>query len=241
MGKTELNEHEAMTRHLAIGDIHGCLDALQTLVEFVGLREDDRLVTLGDYINRGPDTLGVLDWLVQFSQNGHLIAIKGNHEAMLLDGLSIELERYRWLKRGRSEPRACRDYANFTDTRRKDLKLEHWEFLFEKLVAFHETETHFFVHGSVDPSLPLHQQPEELLFWGDYKRKFPRHISGKIMVCGHKLQSSGLPATNGNAICIDTGACKNGWLTCLDSQSGDFWQANQSGDTRRMNLSDLSF
>ncbi|MAE65578.1 MAG: hypothetical protein CMJ18_15020 [Phycisphaeraceae bacterium] len=59
------------------------------------------------------------------------------------------------------------------------------------------------------------------------------------MVCGHTSQQSGLPLTNGHAICVDTNIYGGGWLTCLDVASGTFWQANEQGDTRRMHLEDL--
>ncbi|KAA1258093.1 Serine/threonine-protein phosphatase 1 [Rubripirellula obstinata] len=230
-----------MPRHLAIGDIHGCLDALQTLVEFVGLRDDDDvLVTLGDYIDRGPDSRGVLDWLLEFNKAGRLVSLKGNHEVMLMEGRRIESERHRWFKFGGRE--TLESYAEDEDdvAGLEDIPLTHWEFLFDKLVSTYETETHIFVHASLDPSLPIAEQSDYLLHWGGYSDNFPRHVSGKTMVCGHKIQSTGRPATNGNAICIDTGAYKpDGWLTCLDPATGEIWQANQSGETRRMMLSEL--
>jgi serine/threonine protein phosphatase 1 len=67
----------------------------------------------------------------------------------------------------------------------------------------------------------------------------PRHESGKIMVCGHTSQKSGLPISNGHAVCIDTWACGTGWLSCLHVESGMIWQANQAGDTRKLHLDDL--
>jgi len=58
------------------------------------------------------------------------------------------------------------------------------------------------------------------------------HCSGKIMVCGHTSQKSGVPLNLGHAICIDTWAYGKGWLTCLDVISGRVWQANQAGQQR---------
>ena len=60
----------------------------------------------------------------------------------------------------------------------------------------------------------------------------PPHESGKVMVCGHTSQKSGVPRNIGHAVCIDTWACGRGWLTCLDVGSGRYWQANQRGETR---------
>ena len=60
-------------RHLAVGDIHGCFKALTTLATLVPFREDDVVITLGDYVNRGPNSCGVLDWLIRYRDKGRLI------------------------------------------------------------------------------------------------------------------------------------------------------------------------
>lgn len=60
------------------------------------------------------------------------------------------------------------------------------------------------------------------------------------MVCGHSSQKSGLPLNHGHAICIDTWACGQGWLTCLDVESGKVWQANEARETRHFSLDDLN-
>lgn len=72
-------------RHLAIGDIHGCSRALDALLAVVKPRPDDLLITLGDYVNRGPDSRGVVERLVSLHRAGHLIALTGNHEQMMLE------------------------------------------------------------------------------------------------------------------------------------------------------------
>ena len=67
-------------RTLAIGDIHGSNIALKALSEYVGFRSDDIIVTLGDYIDRGPDSKGVIDFLIELGQTHQLINLKGNHD-----------------------------------------------------------------------------------------------------------------------------------------------------------------
>src|SRR6056297_101271 len=86
---------------------------------------------------------------------------------------------------------------------------------------------------------PPHEQSDRSLYRDRYLDKFPGHVSGKFPVCGHKSQDSGVPVTNGHAVCIDTAACKGRWLTCLCVDSGSIWQANQNGETRRMHLDEL--
>jgi len=89
----------------------------------------------------------------------------------------------------------------------------------------------FFVHANYESHRPLSEQPEEMLYWEKFNDP-PPHQSGKIMVCGHTPQKSGIPRNIGHAICIDTWAYGNGWLTCLDVGSGKYWQANQRRETR---------
>src|SRR5262249_45198550 len=72
-------------RLLAIGDIHGCLHALTTLLDLVTPRSKDQIITLGDYVDRGPDSRGVLDHLIDLHDAGRLVALRGNHDAMMLE------------------------------------------------------------------------------------------------------------------------------------------------------------
>ena len=58
-------------RYLAVGDIHGCFKALTTLAAFVPFQRDDLLITLGDYVNRGPDSCSVLDWLIAYQRRAN--------------------------------------------------------------------------------------------------------------------------------------------------------------------------
>ncbi len=73
-------------RTLAIGDIHGCSVALDALLDLVAPGAGDLVVALGDYVDRGPDSLGVMNRLVRMSKvGGGLIALRGNHEEMMMD------------------------------------------------------------------------------------------------------------------------------------------------------------
>src|SRR5579863_4211348 len=73
-----------MPRTIAIGDIHGCSTALEALLAAVEPKPDDTIVTLGDYVNRGIDSKGVLDQLVNLKKRCNLVPLLGNHEATLL-------------------------------------------------------------------------------------------------------------------------------------------------------------
>jgi serine/threonine protein phosphatase 1 len=217
-------------RHLAIGDIHGCLTALKALERHVPFRPEDRIVTLGDYVDRGPDSRGVLDWLIERHGQGTLIPLIGNHELMMLSARHDPYALEAWLVSGGDAALASYG-APGVPGRIEDVPKEHWAFLEEETHPWHEIETHFFVHANAYADCPLEEQPDSVLYWERFDGQ-PPHESGKVMVCGHTPQRSGRPLSIGHAICLDTAACRGGWLTCLDVKSGFYWQANQLGYTR---------
>ncbi|MGY8686505.1 MAG: metallophosphoesterase, partial [Verrucomicrobiales bacterium] len=67
-------------RTFAIGDIHGCLTSLEALAAYADFQSDDIVVTLGDYVDRGPNSKGVIDWLLALRERCQLIHLRGNHE-----------------------------------------------------------------------------------------------------------------------------------------------------------------
>ncbi len=227
-----------MARHLAIGDIHGCFDALRNLVDFVEFRSDDVIVTLGDYVDRGPNSCAVLDWLLHVDTVHTLVPLRGNHDIMMSDARDDDPSFDKWIKCGGDA--TLRSYSPFDGDSGElaDVPDNHWQFLEQRLVPTFETDTHFFVHANAYPEIPLEDQPDFMLYWEQYNDP-PMHDSGKIMVCGHTSQKSGQPVSNGNAICIDTWAHGRGWLTCLHTESGFIWQANNAGETRKMYLDEL--
>jgi serine/threonine protein phosphatase 1 len=217
-------------RYLAVGDIHGCFRSLTALAAFVPFQSEDVLITLGDYVNRGPASCAVLDWLIAYKRRGKLVALRGNHEWMMLQARESEDAFRGWVACGGDATLAS--YSPFGDAGRLvDVPDSHWQFLEEETRAWFETDTHFFVHASAYPACPLAEQPDFMLYWEAFDDP-PPHESGKIMVCGHTSQKSGKPRNIGHAVCIDTWACGQGWLTCLDVGSGKYWQANQRGETR---------
>lgn len=226
-----------MPRHLAIGDIHGCAGALQHLCQFVGIRQDDVIITLGDYCNRGPNTREVLDWLLWTDSAHQLRALRGNHEIMMLRARDNDEEYQRWLKAGGNATLRSYGPRNAPGSL-SDIPDEHWDFLENRLLAYFETSSHFFVHANAYAELPLDEQPEFMLYWEPFHEP-PRHESGKIMICGHTSQRSGLPKVAKHGICIDSGACITGWLTCLHAETGKIWQANADGERREMWVDDL--
>lgn len=213
-------------RHFAIGDIHGCATALAELLEFVAPGSDDVVVTLGDYVDRGPDSRGVIDLLLGLGSSCRHIPLRGNHEIMMLDARMTESWLGPWLEYGGEATLAS--YGGSFD----DVPDEHIEFLENSLLPYYECDTHFFVHANARAEMPLDKQPDAARYWQKF-RDPKAHVSGKVMVCGHTPQASGVPLQNDHAICIDTKVyADDGWLTCLDVASGMIWQASDFGETR---------
>lgn len=219
-----------MGRLLAIGDIHGCLTALMTLQKCVPILDDDLVVSLGDYVDRGPNSREVIDWMIGRHATGKLIPLRGNHEIMMCDSRSDEDVRRTWLAVGGVATLAS--YHPGVGGELSHVPAAHWDFIENKTLPYFETETHLFVHAGVDADLALSDQFDEALYW----RKFyfpPPHCSGKTMICGHTAQREGVPLNIGHAVCIDTWVYGQGWLTCLNPANGEYWQANQHGESRR--------
>lgn len=215
-----------MPRTLAIGDVHGHCDALKALIDFVELAEGDTVVTLGDYVNRGPDSRGVMETLLALQKKVNLISLMGNHENMTLQAAQNWGAFEAWRDCGGNA--TLRSYGiqsmdAFPET--------HLEFM-RTCRRFYETQKHILLHANFDPSLPMEEQFDGDLLWQHMIKAPGRHISGKTIICGHTPQKSGRPSNYGSAVCIDTDVNRAGWLTCLEPATGRFWQARDDGGTR---------
>lgn len=213
-------------RTIAIGDIHGCLNALSALIRLIDPQPQDTIVTLGDYVDRGLDSKGVLELLIQLEHQCRLVPILGNHDEMMLRARNSPAEFEVWKNMGGQS--ALESYG---DTNQLDqIPPAHFEFL-EKCLSRYETDTHFFLHANYKPNLPLDQLDVRMLRWRSLRDEVPGpHVSGKIAVLGHTPQPDILDL--GYLICVDTGCCKGGWLTAFDVNSRRIWQVNERGDVR---------
>lgn len=225
-------------RHLAIGDIHGHLRALEALLAAVAPQPGDLIITLGDYVDRGPNTRGVVELLMDWQDRERLIPLQGNHELIMLDARGEDYDL--WLQVGGRE--ALASYASpGTDGSLADIPVEHWDFITRRCRRWYETADTIFVHAGVDPELPLEEQDEYDLCWKKFvPSRLQPHISGKRVICGHTAQKSGLPFNAGHHVCIDT--CiygPGGWLTCLDVATDHIWQADREGRIRERQLPDV--
>jgi serine/threonine protein phosphatase 1 len=225
-------------RVLAIGDIHGCSRALDYLLAAIGPRRNDLIITLGDYVDRGPDSAGVINCLLKLKQSHQVICLRGNHEQLMLMARGGRDRLAEWLHSG-AQATLASYVAPGASATLADVPAAHWNFLENECVDWHETDTHLFVHAGVDPSLPMQGQPDFVLKWERFDAPIP-HASGKTVVCGHTVQKNGTPRNVGHAICIDTGAWRKGWLTCLEATTGYLWQTTQTGEFRSGWLHDFA-
>ena len=215
-------------RTIAIGDIHGCARALDAVLNAVRPTPRDVVVTLGDYIDRGPDSRGVVERLARLNSVCNLVPIMGNHEEMLLRVLAGDLFLIdEWLRVGGEA--TLDSYA--IDSPR-EIPDHHVGFL-RSLRPWHESPTHLFLHANYDPQRSLKKQPAQLLRWVSIHDQLPGpHRSRKTAIVGHASQKAGQILDLGYVKCIDTWVYGNGWLTAFEVNSGQIWQSDRDGRLR---------
>lgn len=207
----------------AIGDIHGRLGALRKLlVELDPFK--DRLVFLGDYVDRGPDSSGVLDLLVEVaSECPRTVFLRGNHDWLMLHARSDAEQRKYW----REKCGGMATLKSYPGGSLSGVPMAHWFFLENTCRDSFETDNHIYVHGGLEPDLPLPQQSVRTLHWRRIFEAAP-HFSGKRVVCGHTQQISGMPLNLGHTLCVDT----REWLTAVNVNNNSFVQARNDGAFR---------
>lgn len=210
------NPGESTGRLLAFGDIHGCRTQLSTLLEAVAPHEDDRLVFLGDYIDRGPDSAGVIDDLLALRARGpRCVFLRGNHEQMLLDTLAGGDPRLFLCNGG------DRTIASYRERGTWPPPADHLAF-FRQLAALYTTEHFIFVHAGLRPGLAVERQHPDDLLWIRDAFLDSDFDWGKPVVFGHTPRQE--PLLKANRIGLDTGCVFGGRLTCCDVLSRQVWQ-----------------
>jgi serine/threonine protein phosphatase 1 len=168
-----------MTRHIVIGDIHGCKKTLEALILELKLTTDDLLIFLGDYVDRGPDSAGVIRFLMQLSQTYNCVFLRGNHEQMMLDSLQDAQMMQSWLKYGGAET-----LMSFHVESVYEVPADIIEWL-EHLPYYFVTHQAIYVHAGVNPTNINPLEDKEAMLW---IRKFdadPEKTDGKWIVHGH--------------------------------------------------------
>jgi Calcineurin-like phosphoesterase len=196
----------------AIGDVHGCFDKLVRLLGRCRLHcgaRPMRLVFVGDYVDRGPQSRRVVELLIdtQRTSPDRVVCLRGNHEAMLLAATEGDDMEALWLVNG-----AGATLRSYGVAQAAEMPAEHLAW-FRSLALAYDDGRRYFVHAGVDPRVPLAQQREHDQLW--IREPFLRHQGeyGRLIVHGHTPLPSGRPDLHANRLNIDTGAVLGGPLT----------------------------
>jgi len=216
------------SRIIAIGDPHGCSKALDALLKACEPRQDDTVVVMGDFIDRGEDVPGVIDQLLALSETCDLIPLMGNHEEMLLGILGGQFaDLAPWLSFGGKET-----LEGYGATTPWEIPPEHVQFM-QSCRYWAEMDHHFFVHANYNERKKFPKMDATTLLWESLPQRMPGpHRSGKKAIVGHTSQKNGEILNLGYLLCIDTFCYGGGWLTAIDLTSGAFWQADVNGRIR---------
>lgn len=226
VGRIHLDEQPAVI--YAIGDIHGCLDKLKRLeaaivADAAGIEGDKLIITLGDYVDRGPASAQTLNWLLAPPPSGfRRICLRGNHEVMFLSALDNPKALSDWLEWGGREtlqsygidPTSFRAMSGKTRAQVLEsfIPEEHRAFLGDSPLMV--TVGDFtFVHAGIRPNIGLDQQREKDLLWIREPFLSANHGLQTTVVHGHTPKAE--PDMGHNRIGIDTGAFAGGPLTAL--------------------------
>lgn len=215
-------------RILVIGDIHGEWDKFLSLYQQLKFNpEQDLLIFLGDYIDRGQQSFEALAWMYGHQQAKNIIMLRGNHEQMLLDYYDNGCRDMLWLANGGDVT------AEALDVLDEELRDKYIAFVRSLPLHFQLQaggKDFFFCHAGVNPAYPLNEQKPEDLLW--IREKFFDHYKGRdIVVAGHTHVGyvhwgSTRPIIEKNIILLDTGSyMANGHISCVDVLSGQIWQS----------------
>lgn len=212
-------------RLIAIGDIHGCVHALEVLLETIRPAPEDQLVLLGDLIDQGRDSCQVLNLVEQLQRECQVVIIEGNHEEMLRAARSSEKALRYWENCGGVTTLNSYQFGGTLGA----IPERHWQLL-AQCVPYYETPDFIFTHANYLPDVPMDEQPEHQLRWALFDSNEARpHYSGKAVIVGHTEQPNSEVLDLEFAACIDTACWRHGWLTALDVTNQELWQASRWG------------
>ncbi|HUW65877.1 MAG TPA: metallophosphoesterase family protein [Spirochaetia bacterium] len=215
-------------RTLVVGDIHGESRLLRNVLGLAGYTPGiDKLVLIGDYIDRGLDSLGTLQ-LVRDLVAGGAVALRGNHDQMMIDVLAGRWDMGTWLDNGAQA--TIDSFTLNSPNRRWRPTAAEWAGFLMSLPTLHIDGTYMFVHAGVRPH--DRNQFDEDLLWirDDFLYCSDEPMPGYTVVFGHTMthmiegHGKTIPWFAPGRIGVDTGACRTGKLTCLELPSLQYWQ-----------------
>ncbi len=218
-------------RRFAIGDIHGCAKALRSVIEAIDPQPEDEIVFLGDYIDRGPDSRDVIDQVIELRTRTQVVALRGNHEIMLM-GVAIHgMDDSVWRANGGNST-----LASYGGSLSK-IPSNHLVF-FHELLPYYEIDDTIFVHASYAPDIEMFEQTEMMTYWTHLMPPLPGpHMSGKRVLVGHTPQADGQVLDRGHLVCIDTYCFGYGYLTAYEIGGKAIIQADRHGHVKHSPMS----
>jgi serine/threonine protein phosphatase 1 len=203
----------------AVGDIHGSLAKLRALITRCTEHADGRparFVFLGDYIDRGPDSAGVIDYLITLQGRlpGGVVALRGNHEAIALEVFDGTTPKDFWLSQGGAET-----LASYGVAAPQLLPRAHIDWM-RALPLRYDDGSRFFVHAGINPDRPLEAQDERDLIWIREPFLSDCRDHGRLIVHGHTPVAARTPDLHSNRLNVDTGAVYGGPLTAAAFAGG---------------------
>jgi serine/threonine protein phosphatase 1 len=185
---------------IAIGDVHGCARTLDVLLDRLAPASDDHLVFIGDYVDRGPDSKGVIDRLIRLAGEVRCTFLRGNHDQMMLD-YADRGEFALWRVNG-----GLSTVASYMKDGRLHFPEAHLDFL-RKTPLYLDTPEYFFVHAGLHPDFSVAHNVEhgsaEVYLWERAHFGAASLAWEKPVVCGHTPHPE--PVDLPRLICIDTG------------------------------------
>ena len=206
-----------------VGDVHGCLGMLKRLIDKIEWDpSNDRLIFIGDYIDRGEDAKGVVDFVLKLKEDSPLVqCLIGNHEQMFLDYLSGVDSQSSILNGGLSTLRSYKEAR----LRNEDplIPSTHLDF-FSSLLPMIELEEYYIVHAGFRPNIRIEDQDLIEMIWIRDEFIYSDYDFGKVVIFGHTPFNS--PMITRNKIGIDTGAVYGNYLTCLELPEKKFYSVS---------------
>lgn len=198
-------------RYIAFGDIHGMYDEFMQLWNSIDIQETDTLVFLGDYIDRGPKSKEVLDFLMDLPVKNEAIFLRGNHEDMMLHRLISFNMAMCWLQNGGTEA-----LISFGAEGINEVPVLYVDWLKENTRLFYQPDNTnlLFVHAGINPNFPLDEQAESELMW--IRDEFMNYQGdfGVKVIHGHTPNMKGIDVRH-NRINVDTGSCFGGHISAV--------------------------
>lgn len=203
--------HEEPGKIYAIGDVHGMLFKLERLLDRIPFRADrDLLIFVGDYVDRGPDSRGVIERVLQLMAQGiQLVCLRGNHELMMENYLRDEEVEFFLVNGGAT---TVHSYSVGNEGGRCTVPETHKNFL-RGLKKFYETDDYLFVHAGFRPGVAVSDQSDDDVYWIRNEFITSDYDFGKKVIFGHTPFVK--PFVDRRKIGIDTGAVYGNKLTCV--------------------------